>query len=233
MNTYRSASFNVMYVPPQPHLEYEVTHHHYRGPHQIFVSRIGIFSTLRSAQRNAQEAFNSALNHYIAKGFTGYYCDDIDLDRRGLVTGLTGPDQYTPLSEIHIRVRAAVIEPVRYKSFGREKKTVGNHNNTNQPTGFRGSYNSTHNHTGTPVVHGMPTFAQSCSPYTGRPADYTPRMSISFAETTTLPTFTETAAAEPGEEYVGNALGGGVGIGKAYVGRRHSAVEVRELGYRG
>lgn len=91
------------YIPTHAlQLEYEVLHFQNHGQDQISSTKVGIFATLEDAQHAAQVALRAALDHYLAKGWSGYYCNDIDLEMRGLITGLVSEQAYECLSEICI-----------------------------------------------------------------------------------------------------------------------------------
>jgi hypothetical protein len=92
-------------------VEYEVSHHQNFGQNQILITKIGLYPTLQDAQDAAQDALRSALKQYISKGWLGYYCSDINLEYRGLITGRVGEQQCKYLSEIRIHVREKPYEP--------------------------------------------------------------------------------------------------------------------------
>ncbi|KAF2624143.1 hypothetical protein BU25DRAFT_413714 [Macroventuria anomochaeta] len=94
-----------------PQLEYEVSHHQDCGQDKLLVMKIGTFPTLQDAQDAAQTLLRSVLDCYISEGWSGYYCNDIDLEYKGLITGLVGEQEYECLSEVHIYAREKSYVP--------------------------------------------------------------------------------------------------------------------------
>lgn len=95
---------------PNSDCNYEVLHYRNIGRNEISRLSIGFFATLQDAQRQAQEVLMVAVDDYRAIGWTGYYCNAVDLEMKGLITGVvTGPYSnsidgkvYDWLSEVHI-----------------------------------------------------------------------------------------------------------------------------------
>jgi hypothetical protein len=105
-----------LYQPPRsiPQVEYELSHHQNCGQDQVLVTSVGTFATLQDAQDSAQHLLQTTLNQYMSRGWCGFYCNDIDLEFRGLISGLLSQDDYTYLSEIQIHAREKahqVIQP--------------------------------------------------------------------------------------------------------------------------
>lgn len=122
-----TSQFSASYRPSnqtslQLHVEYEVSHHQNRGQDQSLVTKIGTFSKLEEAQRAAQEALRSVLNCYIARGWTGYFCNVIDLEYRGLITGKVAPERFEALSEIHIDAFETIHRPRKVQMYHGDQK---------------------------------------------------------------------------------------------------------------
>ena len=212
-------------------LEYEVTHHQNCGQDQLLITRIGTFSSLQDAQDAAQDVLRSMLDDYISKGWSGYYCMDIDLDYIGLITGLIGAQNYECLSEIHIHARERVYE---YNNSYSEINT----------TSATGGLNPD-------------SFSQTRPQYPDRPLSFVPRSSAQYDQTMSFatrrddnPTMEQVATSHSQNEsesdrhgrrehpynhrqrypetdsFVGNSLRGGYDIGEPYLGRRHSSIDL-------
>ncbi|UPX15766.1 uncharacterized protein EKO05_0006205 [Ascochyta rabiei] len=108
LTTYQPSTYDP--TPPRQ-FNYEVLHFQNRGQNQIASTKIGTFASLQDAQHAAQDTLRSALEGCLAKGWIGYYCNDIDLEFRGLITGLVGEIDYACLSEVHIYAKARPYEP--------------------------------------------------------------------------------------------------------------------------
>lgn len=103
------------YQPPRPipQVEYEVSHHQNCGQDRPLVTSIGTFPTLQDAQDFAQDVLGSMLNQYKSRGWSGYCCNDIDLEFRGLIARLVGEQEYEYLSEVQIHVREKAYQLVQ------------------------------------------------------------------------------------------------------------------------
>ena len=100
--------------------EYEVSHHQNIGQAQVWITTVGLYPTLQLAELAAHNTLKSVLERYMAKGWTGYYCNRIDLEYRGLITGCVDNQQYESLSEVQINVREKLN-----KSFSAQLEGLG------------------------------------------------------------------------------------------------------------
>lgn len=95
------------YQPPEPipQVGYELSHRQYCGQGRIPVTSIGTFPTLRDAQDSTQDLLRTTLNQYRQKGWIGFYCNDINLEYRGLIAGYLSEKEHVYLSEIQLHAR--------------------------------------------------------------------------------------------------------------------------------
>lgn len=96
---------------PTPQLEYDVLHSQNLGQDQVLVTTIATFATLEDAQDAAQYTLSTVLDQYLMNGWSGYYCNDIDLALRGLITGLVNEHAYECLSEVCIIAKETALVP--------------------------------------------------------------------------------------------------------------------------
>ncbi|KAF1350415.1 hypothetical protein EJ07DRAFT_159561 [Lizonia empirigonia] len=219
------------YNPTAPQLEYEVLHFQNHGQDQISSTKIGAFATLEDAQHTAQVALRAALDHYLARGWSGYYCNDIDLQTRGLITGLVSEQAYKCLSEICIFARESTQTNEQWNLASQYMDTVfSNISHHNRP---RAAVRLP------PLTQEVPAdFSQTRPPYPNRPdlvvlrsnAQYDQVMSFKprrSASTTAGGVANPERPQQPSKpKRHGNTLGGGYDIGAPYLGRRHSSFEL-------
>lgn len=86
-------------------MECELSHHQYCGQDRVLITSVGRFSTLHDAQDAAQDLLQTSLNQYMARGWIGFYCNDIDLEYRGLMACFISEQEHIYLSEIQIHAR--------------------------------------------------------------------------------------------------------------------------------
>jgi hypothetical protein len=139
---------NMLQPSWSPNLGYQVLHHRNCGHNGVSSLDIDTFITLQEAQRKAQDDLVSALHQYITNGWNGYYCNDIDLDMRGLVTRLvtidnangTSRQAYDWLSEVHIYA----VE--RLNELFHSQLALVTEQQRLAPDSYRTSSNVDHNH---------------------------------------------------------------------------------------
>ncbi|KAH6618818.1 hypothetical protein C7974DRAFT_416164 [Boeremia exigua] len=171
--------------------EYDVWHHQNIGDGQLLSKKIGTFLTIPDAQYAAKDALWSVLDHYVRGGWTGFYHDTINLELRGLVTGMVGPGQYEALSEIQIHARPLVYAPLRsHPDVGHASNARPHHNTQSAITPHAAPHTYTPKivpdvnlNTTPPHPH---SFSQTRPPYPNRPLTFIPRLSGIYDDVITL-----------------------------------------------
>lgn len=84
------------YQPPKPipQVEYELSHHQYCSKDQVLVTSVSTYLILHDAQKATQNLRQTTLIQYMSRGWIGVYCNDIDLEYRGLIAGYLSEQEH-------------------------------------------------------------------------------------------------------------------------------------------
>jgi len=126
---------------PIPQVEYELSHHQYCGQDQVPATSVGTFPILHDAQDSAQDLLQTTLNQYMSRGWIGFYCNDIDLEYRGLIAGYLSEQEHVYLSEIQIHALEKADQAVQPHADGIEAWMLATEH---QPVSTRYGYNTAH-----------------------------------------------------------------------------------------
>ncbi|KAF3050522.1 hypothetical protein E8E11_009040 [Didymella keratinophila] len=216
------------YQPPKPipQAEYEVSHHQYCGQDRVLLTSVSTFPILHDAQDSAQDLLQTTLNQYMSRGWIGFYCNDIDLEHRGLIAGYLSEQEHVYLSEIQTHAREKADQTVQPHADGVEAWVLATEH---QPQ----EYSSYSEHT-----REMESFLRTRPQYPDRTDFFVPRPTAQYDETMGFSALQNHGAnayqaldadltqQQSSPRRHANALGG-VDIGSPYLGRRHSSIELK------